>query len=481
MVDNLRNVPQQLLIAGEWENGDRKITIYSPYDGTKVGETYLASPTQIERAVAGVVAAAPLMARLAVDQRVAILTKVMEGLREKRELLVELLALEAGKPVKEGMAEFERALLTVQTAAEEAKRIGGSVIPLDLLPTTRGRWGIVRRFPRGPVLAITPFNYPLNLVMHKLAPAVAAGCPVLLKPSPRTPLIGLAIARIFNAADMPTGALSVLLTDNDTTRALVRDDRFKVVTFTGSAEVGWQLQKMAGKKKVLLELGGNAGVIIEPDADLDWAAERVVFGGFVFAGQSCISVQRVYIHESIYQPLAEMIKSRVQALRIGDPRDPRTELGPLIDSQAVERTLNWIREAESQGARILLGGREKTATILEPTIMEQVPRDCNLYREEVFAPLIILESYRDFYQTLTAINNSRFGLQAGIFTKRQDYLWAAFERLEVGAVISNDVPTFRLDPMPYGGIKDSGIGREGPRYAIEELTEPRLLVINSQT
>lgn len=469
----------QLLIAGEWEAGTSLLPVFSPYDNSPVGSTYWASPAQCERAIAGLQAAAPIMAGLSVGERVAILEKAAEGLKKRHQRLVELLALEAGKPLREGEAEFERALLTVQTAAEEAKRIYGKVLPLDWLPATKGRFGIVRRFPIGPVLAITPFNYPLNLVLHKLAPAIAAGNPVLLKPSPRTPLIALEIGRIFDEAGVPKRALSVLLVDNATTRNLVAEERFRLVTFTGSAEVGWQLKNLAGKKKVLLELGGNAAVIIEPDADLEYVAERIKFGGFVFAGQSCISVQRVFVQASIFAKFAEVLLSKVKTIKLGNPLDPQTQMGPLIDAPAVERVLDWIREAREQGAEILTGGKRLSATMLEPTVMTKVPPVCRLSCEEVFGPVVILMPYEKFAEALAAVNDARFGLQAGIFTNRQDYLWRAYEQLQVGAVIANDVPTFRVDPMPYGGIKDSGIGREGPRSAIEEMTEMRLLVVKA--
>jgi glyceraldehyde-3-phosphate dehydrogenase (NADP+) len=469
----------KLLIAGEWEAGTALLPIYSPYDGNLVGTTYWASPEQCERAVAGLQAAAPVMAGLSAGERRAILEKVVAGLRKQRPRLVELLALEAGKPLREGEAEFERALLTVQTAAEETQRICGAVLPLDWLPATKGRFGIIRRFPLGPVLAITPFNYPLNLVLHKLAPAIAAGNPILLKPSPRTPLIALEIGEIFCQAGLPKGALSVLVVDNDTTRHLVAEERFRLVTFTGSAEVGWQLKSLAGKKKVVLELGGNAAVIIAPDADLEYAAERIKFGGFVFAGQSCISVQRIFVQESIFEKFREILLAKVKAIKLGNPLDPQTQMGPLIDDQAAQRVLNWIKEAQARGAEILTGGNRLAGSLLEPTVMVKVPPDCKLSCEEVFGPIVILTPYAKFTEALAGVNNSRFGLQAGIFTNRQDYLWQAYEQLQVGALIANDVPTFRIDPMPYGGIKDSGLGREGPRFAIEEMTEMRLLVIKA--
>jgi len=469
----------KLLIAGKWEAGTALLPVHSPYDGNVVGTTYWASPEQCERAVAGLQAAAPVMAGLSAGERRAILEEVVAGLRKQRRRLVELLALEAGKPLREGEAEFERALLTVQTAAEETQRICGTVLPLDWLPATKGRFGIIRRFPLGPVLAITPFNYPLNLVLHKLAPAIAAGNPVLLKPSPRTPLIALEIGKLFYQAGLPKGALSVLVVDNDTTRHLVAEERFRLVTFTGSAEVGWQLKSLAGKKKVVLELGGNAAVIIAPDADLEYAAERIKFGGFVFAGQSCISVQRIFVQESVFEKFREILLARIKSIKLGDPLDPQTQMGPLIDDQAAQRVLNWIKEAQARGAEILTGGNRLAGSLLEPTIMVNVPPDCKLSCEEVFGPVVILTPYAKFAEALAGVNNSRFGLQAGIFTNRQDYLWQAYEQLQVGALIANDVPTFRIDPMPYGGIKESGLGREGPRFAIEEMTEMRLLVIKA--
>jgi glyceraldehyde-3-phosphate dehydrogenase (NADP+) len=373
-------------------------------------------------------------------------------------------------------AEFERARLTLRASAQEATRLGGEVIDLEVAPAGRGRTGILRRFPVGPVLAITPFNFPLNLVMHKLAPALAAGCPVVLKPAPQAPLAALAVAEIAYAAGAPPGSLSVLPLEPEHFAALVADERTRLLSFTGSAQVGWQLRSRAGRKKVVLELGGNAGVIVDRDADLERAASRVVGGAFSFAGQSCISVQRVFAHADLFADFESRLLAGVAAIRSGDPADPATTLGPMISTEAASRTEAWVREAVAQGAALLCGGRAQGA-FFEPTVLRGAPRGAAVCREEVFAPLVVLEGFGDFESALDAVNDSRYGLQAGVFTGSLAHAWQAFEALEVGGVIVNDIPSWRLDPMPYGGVKDSGLGREGVRWAMLEMTEPKLLVV----
>jgi acyl-CoA reductase-like NAD-dependent aldehyde dehydrogenase len=369
--------------------------------------------------------------------------------------------------------------MTFEVAAEEARRLPGSgeVLPMDLAPHGEGRVALTRRVPIGPVAAISPFNFPLNLVAHKLAPAWAAGNPVVLKPASRTPLSALRLATLMHDAGLPDGALSVLPMTRETGDLLVRDDRYKLLTFTGSDEVGWKMKASAGRKKVVLELGGNAAVIVDEGADIATAAERVATGGFSYAGQSCISVQRVYVQAAAWDAFAAALLDKVRALVVGDPMDERTHVGPLISPDDVDRIETWTREAVAGGATVLLGGTRHSDRVFPPTVLTGVPRDAKLCAAEAFAPVVVLERVDSMDEAFAAVNDSAFGLQAGIFTPRLETTLRAFEQLEVGGVLVNDVPTYRIDHMPYGGVKDSGLGREGPRYAIEDMTELRLLVI----
>jgi len=469
---------QPLYLAGEWVTAEEKLAVISPYSGNVVGQTYWADPTQIEKAVQACGSAETAMRQTTIYERQNVLEQLATGIEKHRDEFVRLLALEAGKPVREGRIEVERALLTLRTTAAECQRMHGEAIPLDVVPGCQGRTGMLKRFPIGAMLAITPFNYPLNLALHKVAPAIAVGNPVLLKPSPKTPLISLLLAEIIATSDLPREAFSVLVTSNVQTRALAADERFKMLTFTGSAEVGWQLKTLAGRKRVALELGGNAGVVIDEDAGVERAVGRVKFGAFVFAGQSCISVQRVFVHERLFERFVERLVEVANQVKIGDPLDPTTELGPLINTEAVQRVTSWIKEACAGGAKILSGGEPLDAQTFPPTVVVDVPTHCRLYCEEVFAPVVLLYPFTDFHQALAEVNNSRYGLQAGIFTNNHEHIWYAYEHLAVGGVIINDVPTFRVDPMPYGGIKASGVGREGPRYAMEEMSELKLLVLD---
>ena len=398
----------------------------------------------------------------------------------RRDEIGRALAGEAGKPIRDALTEVDRAAMTFQVAAEEARRIGGEVIPLDLAAHGKGRMAMVRRFPIGPVAAISPFNFPLNLSAHKLAPAVAAGNPIVLKPATKTPLSALFLASALDEAGLPKGALSVLPMSRELGDRLVTDERFKLLTFTGSSAVGWAMKARAGKKKVILELGGNAGVIVDETADVAWAVKRVVAGGFAYAGQSCISVQRVFVHDRVYDEFAAALASRVRALVVGDPLDPATDVGPMIDTGEVDRIEAWVNEAVAAGARVLAGGTRVSASIYAPTVLEGAPETAKVCAQEVFAPLVALYRFSDFNDALAAVNRSRYGLQAGVFTNDLLRTLVAWEVIETGGVIVNDVPTWRIDHMPYGGVKDSGIGREGPRYTIEEMTEPKLLVINRE-
>ena len=468
----------KFLVDGEWRTSQQPVEIRSPYSNEVVGITYQASPEDVEAAIQAASRAFQETRQLPTYRRAEILEKMVRALKAQQETLARLITLEAGKPIKLARAEAGRAILTFTDALEESKRVRGEWLPLDLDPSSVGRFAVVRRFPVGPVLAITPFNFPLNLVAHKLAPALACGASMILKPAPQTPLSTLALARIAQEAGALPGAVNALLCSLEAAQAMVADDRLKALSFTGSAAVGWALKQKAGKKRVLLELGGNAGVAIHSDADLDYAAERCVFGGFAYSGQVCIAVQRIYVHQPIFDSFAGKLLERVRKLRMGDPLDEATDLGPMISTQAAERAEAWIQEAVRGGAQLLAGG-ERDGAFLQPTVLTRTKPEMRVCAEEVFAPVVTLEPYDRLEDALAAINNSPYGLQAGVFTNDQRSILRAFDTLEVGGVIVNDVPTYRADPMPYGGTKDSGLGREGVRFAIQEFTEPRVLVVNS--
>ena len=467
-------------LAGRWDRSPEALAVINPWDGSQVGRTWLAGSAQVEEAIAGAAAAAGTMRQLPAYERAAILSRASGVLLRRREEMGRVLAGEAGKPIRDALVEVDRAAATLQVSGEEARRLGGEVIPLDLAPHGRGRIAVLRRFPLGPVAAISPFNFPLNLSAHKLGPAVAAGNPVVLKPATKTPLTGLLLASAFEEAGLPAGGLSVLPMSRDLGDRLVTDERFKLLTFTGSSAVGWAMKARAGRKKVVLELGGNAGVIIDESADVPFAVKRVAAGGFAYAGQSCISVQRVFVHERVYDEFARRLVARVGELVVGSPLDPATDVGPMIDASEADRIDAWVRDAVADGARVLAGGRRLGPCAYAPTVLEGVPEVAKVCAQEVFAPLVALYPFSDFGDALAAVNRSRYGLQAGVFTADLTHTLLAYDRLEAGGVIVNDVPTYRIDHMPYGGVKDSGVGREGPRYAIEEMTEPKLLVINTE-
>jgi len=453
------------------------VPIHNPYTGDTIDHVFQAGPAEAELAVQSTVDGAAAMRRLSGYARSTLLQKAAQSLQTRQEEFVRTMTAESGKPVTDARREVGRAVQTFSIAAEEAKRIGGEVVPLDWSPGMETYWGVTRRFPIGPILGITPFNFPLNLVVHKVAPALAAGNAILIKPAPQTPLTSLLLGDLLLQAGVPPGGLNVLPCDNSVAERLVIDPRFKLLSFTGSAPVGWMLKAKCGKKKVVLELGGNAAVIIEPDADLDYVAQRCVTGGFTYAGQTCISVQRIFVHESVVAAFTEKVVARVQALAIGDPGDEATVVGPLIDTGAAQRIEEWIGEAVAQGAHLLAGG-SRVGSVVRPTVLSHVTPTMKVSCEEVFGPLVTITPYREFEAALRAVNASEYGLQAGIFTNNIGRIFQAFEQLEVGGVLANEIPTFRADHMPYGGVKDSGIGREGLRYAIEDMTEPKLLVMN---
>jgi acyl-CoA reductase-like NAD-dependent aldehyde dehydrogenase len=469
------------ILAGKPGRSDRRLEVRSPWDGRLVAATSLAGPDELDKAASAAVAAMPAMAALPAWKRADILMSVSASLARDRESMARQIVGEAGKPLRDARTEVDRATMTFRVAADEARRIGGETIPLDLAPHGERRVAITRRVPIGPIAAISPFNFPLNLTSHKLAPAIAAGNPIVLKPATKTPLSAIRLGELLADAGVPEGGVSVLPMDRATGDRLVGDERFKLLTFTGSPAVGWGMKARAGKKRLILELGGNAGVVIDETADLEAAVARVATGGFAYAGQSCISVQRVYVHDSVFEWFASTLTARVAALKVGDPGEADTDVGPMIEAAEVERIDTWVREAVSQGGRVLTGGHAVDARTYAPTILADVPERARVCADEVFAPLVVLARFSEFEEALAAVNRSAFGLQAGVFTNRLERALRAFDVLEVGGLLVNDVPTFRIDHMPYGGVKDSGLGREGPRYTIEEMTELRLLVINRTT
>lgn len=463
-------------LNGNWSTHGREAVVTSPYDHSVLAVISEAGSDDVEVAIESAVQAFAITRKMTSQQRADVLHKIVEGITARREEFARTICQEAGKPIRTARVEVERAIYTFQVAAEESTRIYGEYIPLDTLESAAGRWGLVRRFPLGPVFGITPFNFPLNLVAHKVAPAIAAGCPIILKPAPQTPISSFLLAEIVQESGWPEGALAVMPLSNDDAGILVADDRIKLLTFTGSAAVGWQLKSRAGKKRVTLELGGNAGVIVHSDADVQYAAQRCVAGGFSYGGQTCISVQRILAHEAVFQKFTEQLLNGVRKLKSGDPMLETTDVPPLIREQDAVRVVEWIDEAVQSGAKLLCGGKRKGA-LVEPTVLTDTTPNMRVNSAEVFGPVVTVESYETFDEALSSINNSVYGLQAGIMTHDARLIQTAFEELEVGSVIVGDVPTFRVDQMPYGGVKDSGLGREGLRYAIEDMTERKLLVM----
>jgi acyl-CoA reductase-like NAD-dependent aldehyde dehydrogenase len=465
------------LVGGEWRESGEILEVRFPYTGEVVARVCQAGERDLDDAAEAAVRAFRVTRKLPAHARSRMLLLLADGIRARAGELADVLVMEAGKTRKFAAAEVARAQETVRISAEEAKRIGGEILPLDWTEDTEGRTGFLRRFPVGPVLAIVPFNFPLSLACHKLAPAIAAGNPVILKPASATPVSALLLGEMALAAGVPPEAISVVPCPGPRAGKLATDPRIAFLSFTGSCEVGWHLREIAGRKKVGLELGGNAAVIVHEDANLAYAATRIVTGGFSNAGQVCISVQRVLVHRAVYDKVRDLVLEGTRALKVGDPRDPACDVGPMISPGKAGEAHAKVQEAVAQGARILAGGTLEGA-LFAPTVLEGTTPDMRVNREEVFAPVITLTPYDSFEDALRMANAGEFGLQAGIFTQNVNRAMRAFEEMEVGAVIVNDISSFRADVMPYGGVKGSGTGREGPRYAIEEMTEPRLMVIN---
>ena len=467
------------LLDGRWISEGEVREVRAPYDQEVVGTVVYGTRTHAEQAIAAAVKAFETTRRLPAYERQRVLRSVADALTGRKEEFASVLAREAGKPIKIARAEVDRAVLTVQVAAEESTRIFGELLPLDTAPAATGRWGILKRFPLGPISAITPFNFPLNLVAHKLAPAVACGCTMVLKPAPQDPLSALMLAQLIQQAGWPDGAVNVIPLSNEDAAPLVTDDRIKMLTFTGSSAAGWELKKRAGKKRVTLELGGNAACIVHGDADLKKAAGRCAVGGFSYAGQSCISVQRIFVERKALEEFTEHLVAGAKKLKAGDPMDETTDIGPMISERDAVRATEWVEEAVSAGAKLLCGGRRK-GPLMEATVLTETKPGMRVNCLEVFAPVVTVEPYDAFDDALRRVNDSPFGLQAGLFTHDARLIFRAFDELQVGGVIAGDIPSWRMDQMPYGGVKDSGLGREGLKYAIEEMTERKLLVVNIQ-
>jgi acyl-CoA reductase-like NAD-dependent aldehyde dehydrogenase len=465
-----------LYLANEAKQPNTDLEVTDKFTGKVAFRVAQADAATIDAGIAAAVEAAEPMARLAAYERQAVLMHCVKRFTERFDELAYALCVEAGKPIKDSEGEVSRLIDTFRIAAEESVRITGEVQPLDIAARAKGYQGIWKRVPIGPCSFISPFNFPLNLAAHKIAPAIAMGCPFVMKPASRTPLGAIIIGEILAETDLPKGAFSILPAHRDGADLFTTDDRLKLLSFTGSPGVGWELKAKAGKKKVVLELGGNAAVIVDHDADLDDALERIVFGAFYQSGQSCIGVQRIIIHESVYDKFRDMLVAKTKTLVSGDPKDRNTFIGPMIDLKEAARLDGWIQEAVAAGATLLCGGKREGA-MLDATLLENTPRDTNAYREEAFGPVALLSKFSKFNDALDEVNDSKFGLQAGIFTRDLFKTLDAWDRLEVGGVVINDVPSYRVDNMPYGGVKDSGLGREGVKFAMEDMSEIRNLVI----
>jgi len=465
-----------LYLANEARQPNADLEVTDKFSGKVAFRVAQADAATIDAGIAAAHAATEPMARLPAYARQAVLQHCVDRFRERFDELAFALCVEAGKPIKDSEGEVTRLIDTFRIAAEEAVRMGGEVQTLDISPRAKGYQGIWKRVPIGPCSFISPFNFPLNLAAHKIAPALAVGCPFVVKPASRTPLGTIIIGEILAETDLPKGAFSILPAHREGADLFTTDERLKLLSFTGSPGVGWDLKARAGKKKVVLELGGNAAVVVDRDADVDDAVERIIFGAFYQSGQSCIGVQRIIIHADIYDDVRDRLCARASKLVAGDPKDRDTFIGPMISEGEARRLDKWIQEAVAAGATLLCGGKREGA-MLEATLLENVDRACSVYREEAFGPVAILSSFSDFDAALDEVNDSKFGLQAGIFTRDLFQMFDAWDRLDVGGVVINDVPSYRVDNMPYGGVKDSGLGREGVRFAMEDMTEIRNLVI----
>jgi acyl-CoA reductase-like NAD-dependent aldehyde dehydrogenase len=467
----------QLLIDGQWAGGGPSLEVRNKYNGQTVGVVPTASRDDLDKALDAAERAEDIMADMPAYKRADILLKAATLLRERSDDLTKTIAAEAGKALKFARAEVDRAVSTFTIAAEEAKRLHGETIPLDAVPAGEGYFGFWTRRPVGVIAAISPFNFPLNLVAHKVAPALAAGNTVVLKPATTTPLAAVKLCQILMDAGLPAGALNLVVGSGGTVGEwLVTDPRVDKITFTGSPDVGRHILSVAGIKKVTLELGNTSPVVVAPDADLDFVAKRCAVGAFYNSGQVCISVQRIYSQKQVYEPFSEKFVKATEAMVVGDPLDERVDVGPMIDSKEVDRIEGWVNEAQTSGAKVLTGGKREGA-VYYPTVLAGVSEDMKVVAEEAFAPVASIISSDDFESALRQANDTKFGLQVGVFTKDIDRVFQAVKRLNFGGVIINDTPNFRADHMPYGGNRQSGLGREGLKFAMEDMTNIQLVAI----
>jgi glyceraldehyde-3-phosphate dehydrogenase (NADP+) len=467
----------KLLLGGTRTGSKKRVDVINPYDGALITRVYQGNESILSQAIEHAQYAYRKTRALPAYARSEILSTISSRLSRKRDDFARALTLESGKTIRDAQTEVGRAVFTFQYAAEEAKRLHGEWVPLDLQESSRCRWGVVRRFPIGVIAGITPSSFPLNLVAHKLAPAIACGNTIVIKPSSRTPTTAIMLGELACSAGLPRGALSVIPCSEDAATALVTDPRVAMVSFSGRADVGWRIKEIVADKRVILELGGNVTAVVHDDCDLDLAVRKCVQGSFASAGQVSVSVQRICVSEKVFDSFLRDFLKLSKQLQLGDPLDPDTDVGPMIDEERAQEAEDSVGEAIERGASLVLGGK-RDGTLFSPTILTGTRRDMPVWRKEIIAPLVVVEPYNDFGEALEMVNDSEYGLQAGVFTNDMRLIWHAYEDLDVGIVIANDVPTFRIDHMPYGGVKRSGFGREGIKYAIEEMTEPKLLGAN---
>ncbi len=467
----------KMYLGGKWVDSKNIIRVESPYDNSHVANVAAASKDDYTKAIEIAHKTFKITKELPSYKREQICLAIASGLEKNHEKFAKTMSMELGKSLKDSRGEVTRSIGVFKTAAEEAKRIGGEIIDLDWNPGAEERMGLIRRFPMGVIAGISPFNFPLNLVSHKVGPAIASGNTIVLKPATSTPLSALLLAEVIDQTDLPKGAVSILPGSSKESTPLLDDPRVKLITFTGSSDVGWWIKANAGKKQVVLELGGNAGVAIGEDADLDFAATRMLYGAFASAGQSCISVQRIYLHEKIYDKFLKIFKNKVNNLKVGNPLNPKTDIGAMVSKEAVKGAMAMVNDAVKAGAKIVTGGKAR-GSVMQPTLLTNVKTSMDICSKEVFAPVAVVQKYRNFKKVVDEINNSDYGLQAGIFTNNMKDIFYAFKNIECGGVVVNDIPTYRADHQPYGGVKNSGLGREGVRYSIEDMTEIKILSMN---
>ena len=470
----------KIFLAGEMIETASTLKVYNPWSGEIFATTFNATERELDKAIQSAMAVKETLRQMPAYQRSNVLLKIRDRLIEMKETFAATISRESGKPIGNARVEVDRSIGIFTVAAEEAKRLPKEYMGLDWVPSGEGREALVKYFPIGIVAGISPFNFPLNLAVHKIAPAIAAGAPIILKPSSSTPLSTLLLAGIINETNLPKGAVSILPMDRKTGNQLVTDERISMISFTGSQAVGWKMKEQSGKKKVILELGGNAAVIVSENSNWNDAASKCVASAFSFAGQTCISTQRIFVHENIYSPFLESLKSGAEKLKLGNPLSDDTQMSVLIDDENVARIAEWVNEAKQGGAKVITGGT-RMESLYRPTILTGTSNSMKVRNEEVFGPVVIVEKYSTFPEAVKMVNDSKYGLQAGVFTNLISEMYHAFNHLEVGGVIINDSPSYRSDHMPYGGVKDSGFGREGVKYAIQDMLESRVMVIPSIT